>query len=80
MHICLSTKIQNQNSFMEAINKGLFTTIIPIICSFASCIECLFPKLKVDLPFPFEAFETKHYTLPTSLMLNVDLLHLGRSM
>jgi len=80
MHIYLSTKIQNRNSFMEAINKGLFTTRIFIICSFASGIEWLFPKSKVDLPFPFEAFETKHYILPTFLMLNVDLLHLSRSM
>jgi hypothetical protein len=34
-------------------------------------------KMKIYSPFPFEAFEVKHYTVPTSLMSNPDLLHLG---
>lgn len=77
MRICLFTKTQNWDFFMEVTKKGLFTTRIPTICSLASYIKCLFPKMKVCLPFPFEAFETKHYTILTSLMSNADLLHLG---
>jgi len=65
---------------MEVTDKGLLTTRIPIICSFANCIVFLFPKMKVYLTFPFEAFETKHYTFPASLMSDVDLLHLSRSL
>jgi hypothetical protein len=34
--------------------------------------------MKIYLPFPFKVFEVEHYTLPTSLMSNPDLLHLGR--
>jgi hypothetical protein len=34
--------------------------------------------MKVYLPFPFEVFEVEHHTLPTSLISNLDLLHLGR--
>jgi hypothetical protein len=65
---------------MEATNKGLFTTKVLASYSFASCIECLFLKMKVYLSFPFEAFEVEHYTLSTSLMLDVNLLHLGTSL
>ncbi len=36
--------------------------------------------MKVYLSFPFEAFEVEHYTLSTSLMLDVNLLHLGTSL
>jgi len=78
--ICLFTKTQNWNFFMEVINKGLFTIRVLAIYSFANCIKCLFPKMKVYLPFLFEAFEIEHYTLPTSLMLDVNFLHLGRSL
>jgi hypothetical protein len=55
--ICLFTKIQNWDFFMEAIDKTLFTTRVLTIYSFASCIKCLFPKMKVYLPFPFEALK-----------------------
>jgi hypothetical protein len=65
---------------MEVINKGLFTTRVLVIYSLASCIKCLFPKMKVYLPFPFEAFETEHYTFLASLMSNVNILHLDRSL
>ncbi len=64
VHICLSTKTQNWDFFMEVINKGLFTTRVLAIYSLASCIKCLFPKMKVYLPFPFKAFGAKHYIFP----------------
>ncbi len=80
VHTCLSTKTQNWDFFMEVINKGLFTTRVLAIYPLASCIKCLFPVMKVYLPFPFEAFGVEHYIFPTFLMSDTNLLHLGRSL
>ncbi len=78
-YACLQ-KLKTQIFSWRSLTKGLFTTRVFTIYSLASCIKCLFPKMKVYLPFPFKAFETKHYILLASLMSYVNLLHLGRSM
>jgi hypothetical protein len=65
-----------KNSKMKLFHGGNWQRIIhhknPCNMLICKLHWCLFPKMRIYLPFPFEVFETKHYTLLAFLMSNVD--------